>query len=83
MVGAGYLPPEEYKVSIAPVPEYILDIDILWGLILQTTMGVIFIGHAKYEPIFLPELHHINNIKPCSLQNDAGAGKSSNHKTCI
>ena len=33
------LPPREYKVSNAPVQEYILGIDILWGLALQTTVG--------------------------------------------
>ena len=31
--------PQEYNVSIAPVQEYILGIDILWGLALQTTVG--------------------------------------------
>jgi len=38
-LGVGCLPPWEYKVSIAPVQEYILGIDILWGLALQTTVG--------------------------------------------
>lgn len=28
--------PWEYKASITPTQEYILDIDILWGLTLQT-----------------------------------------------
>ncbi len=37
-LGVGRLPPWEYKVSIAPVQEYILGIDILWGLALQTTV---------------------------------------------
>ena len=37
-LGVGRLPPREYKVSIAPVQEYILGIDILWGLALQTTV---------------------------------------------
>lgn len=27
--GVGYLPPQEYKVSIAPIQEYILGIDML------------------------------------------------------
>ena len=38
-LGVGHLPPWEYDVSIAPVQEYILGIDILWGLALQTTVG--------------------------------------------
>jgi len=38
-LGVGHLLPQEYKVPIAPFPEYILGIDILWGLALQTTMG--------------------------------------------
>uniref|UniRef100_A0A669QJJ3 ribonuclease H n=1 Tax=Phasianus colchicus TaxID=9054 RepID=A0A669QJJ3_PHACC len=71
-LGVGRLPPREYKVSIAPVQEYILGIDILWGLALQTTVGefrlrqrcigiwavqAILRGHAKHGPICLP--------KPC------------------
>lgn len=28
--------PWEYKASVTPIQEYILDIDILWGLTLQT-----------------------------------------------
>lgn len=35
----GHLPPQEYKVSTAPVPEYILGTDTLWCLTLQTTVG--------------------------------------------
>ena len=38
-LGVERLLPQEYKVSIAPVPEYILSIDILWDLALQTTVG--------------------------------------------
>lgn len=38
-MGVGWLPPQEYKVIIAPVPQYILGIDTLWGLTLQTTVG--------------------------------------------
>ena len=38
-LGVGHLPPQEYKVSIATVQEYILGIDILWGLALQKTVG--------------------------------------------
>ena len=37
-LGVGCLPPRERKISIAPVPEYILGIDILWGLAFQTTV---------------------------------------------
>jgi len=36
-LGIGHLPPQEYKVSMAPVQEYILGIDILWCLALQMT----------------------------------------------
>ena len=38
-MGVGCLPPWEYKVSIAPVQEYILGIAILGGLALQMTVG--------------------------------------------
>ena len=37
-LGVRCLPPWEYKVSIAPVQEYILSIGILWGLALQMTV---------------------------------------------
>ena len=37
-MGVGCLSPPEYKVSIATVPDYILGIDILWGLTLQMTV---------------------------------------------
>ena len=39
-LGVGCLLPWEYKVSVAPLPECILSIDMLWGLTLQTTVGV-------------------------------------------
>lgn len=35
----GHFPPWEFKVSIALVLEYILGVDILWGLTLQMTVG--------------------------------------------
>lgn len=38
-LGVGYLHPQEYNVSIALIQEYILGIDILWGLTLQTSIG--------------------------------------------
>lgn len=38
-MGVGWLPPQEYKVSIAPVPEYIVSIGTLWDLTLQMTVG--------------------------------------------
>lgn len=67
-LGVGHLPSWEYKVSIAPNQEYILGIDILWGLTLQTNIGEfrlwirnisawevqsILQGYAKHEPIWL------------------------------
>ena len=47
-LGVGRLPPREYKVSIAPVPEYILGIDILLGLTLQTTVRRVQIKGKMY-----------------------------------
>ena len=75
-MGVECLPPREYKVSIAPVPEYILGTDILWGLALHTMVGefrlqqrcisiraiqTILRGRAKHEPISL--------LKPCRITN--------------
>lgn len=37
-LGVGGLPPQQYRVSITPVPDYILEINILWGLSLQTSV---------------------------------------------
>lgn len=63
-LGLGHLPPLGYKLSVAPVSEYILGIDILWGVTLQITVGefrlreryisiwmvqVILRGHVKHE----------------------------------
>jgi len=71
-VGVGHLSSQEYKVSIAPVREYIVGIDILWDLAFQTTIGefrlwqrctsvwvaqVMLRGHVKHEPICLLEPH--------------------------
>ena len=81
-LGAGHLPPWEYKVSIAPVQEYILSIDILWGLTLQTTVRefrlrqrcisiravqAILRGHAKQGPICLPKPRWITNARQYRL----------------
>ena len=38
-LGIGHLPPKEYTVYISPIPEYILGVDILKDLWLQTTAG--------------------------------------------
>jgi len=38
-LGVGCIPPQEYEVSIAPIQEYILGIDILWGLTFRTNIG--------------------------------------------
>ena len=38
-LGIGCLPPKEYTMYVSPIPEYILGIDILQGLWLQTTAG--------------------------------------------
>ena len=35
----GCLNPQPYSVYISPIPEYILEVDILLGLWLQTTAG--------------------------------------------
>ena len=70
--------PQEYNVSIAPVQEYILGIDILWGLALQMTVRQFRLqqrcisvrvvqatlrGHVKHETICLLKLCQITNIR--------------------
>ena len=77
-LGVGCLPPQEFELSIAPVPEYILGINILWGLALQTTVGEFSLrqrcisvqavqevlrGHVKHEPICLLEPCGITNVR--------------------
>lgn len=67
-------------MTIVPVPDYILGIDILWGLSLQTSVGEFRLGercisiqaewvtlrdHAKTEAICLLQLHQIMNTKQC------------------
>ena len=81
-LGVGCLPPRERKISIAPVPEYILGIDILWGLAFQTTVRefglwqrcvsvrveqVILRGHVKHESICLRERHGVTNVRQYRL----------------
>ena len=63
-------------MSVAPVSEYILGIDVLWDLALQTTVGefrlqqkcvsvwavqAILRSHVKHEPICL--------LEPCQITN--------------
>ena len=38
-LGVGHLPPCLYKIHVSPSPDYILGIDILASLLLQTTIG--------------------------------------------
>ena len=38
-LGIWHLPPKEYTMYISPTPEYILGVDTLQGLWLQTTAG--------------------------------------------
>ena len=62
---------------ISPIPEYILRIDILQGLWLQTTAGefrlrvhvvkAILRGHARHPPIALPVPQPVTNTKQYKL----------------
>lgn len=80
--GVRCLPPQKYKVPIAPMQEYILGIGILWELTLQTNIGeirlqirsisvwmvqLILQGYAKHEAIWVPQLHWITNMRPYRL----------------
>ena len=59
--------------DIALIPEYILGMDILIGLTLQTTAGefclqvhrvkAVIRGHAKWTPVKLPKPHPVVTIK--------------------
>ena len=75
-LGIGHLPPWGCRVFITPIPEFILGVDILWGLTLQTNVGefglrkrcisirvvqAILRGYAKTEPICFLQLHLIMN----------------------
>ena len=73
----GHLPPKEYTVYISPIPEYILGIDILQALWLQTTAGefrlrvrevkAVLRGHARHLPIALPVPQQVTNAKQYKL----------------
>ena len=66
---------KEYTVYISPILEYILGIDILQGLWLQTTAGefrlrvrvvkAVLRGHARHPPIALPVPWRVTNTKQC------------------
>ena len=45
-LGIGCLPPKEYTVYISPIPEYILGVDIMQGLWLQTIAGEFRLGYT-------------------------------------
>ena len=72
-LGIGCLPPKEYTVYISPIPEYILGVDILQGLWLQTMAGkfrlrvcvvkAVLRGHAKHPPVALPVRQGVTNTK--------------------
>ena len=66
-----------YKVYVSPTPKYILGIDILAGMHLQTTMGefhlqiwvvkAILRGHARHPPLSLPTPNRIVATKQYHL----------------
>ena len=72
-LGIGHLSPKEYTVYISPIPEYILGVDILQGLWLQTTAGKLRLRihvvkallrrHAKHPPVALPVPQWITTTK--------------------
>ena len=72
-LGIGHLPTKEYTVYMSPIPEYILGIDILQGLWLQTTAGefrlrvrvvtAVLRGCARQLPIALPVPQGVINTK--------------------
>ena len=69
----GHLHPKEYTVYLSPIPEYILGIDILQGLCLQTTAGefrlrirvvkAVLSGHAKHLPVAFLVHQQVTNAK--------------------
>ena len=73
-LGIGCLPPKEYTVYISPIPEYILGIDMLQGLCLETTavefrlrVHTVLRGHARHPPIALPVPRQVTNTKQYKL----------------
>lgn len=73
----GRLPPWPYKFYNSPVPEYILGIDMISPLCMQTTMGKFLLrirmvkavlqGHACYLPMVLPVPHRVVAVKQYQL----------------
>ena len=73
----GHLPPKEYTVYISPIAEYILGIDILQALWLQTTAGefrlrvrvvkAVLRRHGRHLPIALPVPQQVTNTKQYKL----------------
>ena len=79
-------------MSVAPVSEYILGIDVLWDLALQTTVGefrlqqkcvsvwavqAILRSHVKHEPVHLLELCQITNMRQYRLRGGGGQDEIS------
>ena len=63
-LSVGRLPPWLYTIYVSPIPEYVLGVDILQRLCLQTSMGEFHLwvcvvktvvwGHMHYPPQVLP-----------------------------
>ncbi|XP_032312704.1 uncharacterized protein LOC116656732 [Camelus ferus] len=77
ILGIGRLPPAAYEVHISPVAEYILGIDILQGLQIQTTQGefrlrvrvvkTVIRGHPHHAPLVLPQATRVVNVRQYRL----------------
>lgn len=76
-LGVGCIPPQEYEVSIAPIQEYILGIDILWGLTFRTNIGEfrLWIGVLMSRQSWTL----INFVGLCKAQAHSGAPAALNY----
>lgn len=85
-LGIGRLPPRTYKVYVSPVPEYILGVDVLHGLSLQTSVGefrlrirvvkAVTRGHAHHPPQVLPQPWRVVTVRQYRLPGGQEIGRT-------
>lgn len=77
LLGVERLTPTPYEVYISPIAEYILGIDVLRDLVVQTTQGEFCLrvpvvktvnrGHPHHAPLRLPQATWVVNVKQYRL----------------
>lgn len=63
-LGVGHLLPRVYTVYVSPIPEYVLGVDILQGLCLQTTLDEFHLKVHVVKTVVWRHTHHPLPVLP-------------------